>query len=303
MNNLCVAVIATYNGMQWIDTCLKSLQDHAPDVEIIAVDNASSDDTADYISDTYPNVILHSSDTNLGFGRANNIGIKRALDMGAEYVFLLNQDAKIENNAIQILVEIQQGNPEYGVLSPLHLNRDGDHLDDGFINYAGPQYAPDLLNDLCLNKRNPVYETSFVNAAAWLINRNCLTKVGGFDPIFFHYGEDYNFCERVYYHNMKVGIVPEARICHNRKYKPANNGPDQILRHYLLTMANINNDNFEQEGRRLRRQDIARMASGIRQGNVKKVWSNWNNFLVKRSFRKRIHISRGLNKQGGLNYL
>ena len=65
------------------------------------------------------------------------------------------------------------------------------------------------------NRLKDVYETKYVNAAAWLIPRNVLTKVGGFDPLFFHYGEDDNYLNRVIYHGFKVGICPHSRIVHD----------------------------------------------------------------------------------------
>ena len=57
----------------------------------------------------------------------------------------------------------------------------------------------------------------FVNAAAWLISKDCLSVIGGFDPLFFHYGEDENYCQRARFHNIKIGIANFALIKHDRE--------------------------------------------------------------------------------------
>jgi len=76
---------------------------------------------------------------NLGFGRANNIGIDYAQEHAFDYVFLLNQDARIEPDMLRRLVTAAEANREYGILSPVHLNGRGDATDFGFSEYTGIQ--------------------------------------------------------------------------------------------------------------------------------------------------------------------
>ena len=90
------AIVVTYNGMRWYDRCFGSLRNSDMPVETIVIDNASTDETVSYIKEHFHEVCLIESKENLGFAKANNIGIKRALDNGADYVFLLNQDAWVE---------------------------------------------------------------------------------------------------------------------------------------------------------------------------------------------------------------
>lgn len=303
MSNQIFAIVVAYNGMKWYQECLNSLKQSSVPVEIIVVDNASTDNTVSFIKENFPELKLIESKENLGFGKANNLGIKSAIRQDADYIFLLNQDARVEYNTIERLIKIQQQYNKFGVLSPMHLNSDGSKLDEGFENYAGPEYTDNLLSDLFLNRTDDVYETRFVNAAAWLVSRSCIETVGGFDPIFFHYGEDFNYCQRLQYYRLKVGIVPDARIYHHRHYQREPNGNKQIFRHYLLTMADINNDRFENAGKRLRQQDYARIFSGLIHGNMKKVLQNLGNLREKRKSRDIIYRSRELNKKGGLLYL
>lgn len=191
MNNDKVYIlIVTYNGMPWLKQCLDSCASYP----IIIADNASSDETVCFIETNYPNVTVLKQSNNLGFGQANNIGIRYALDQGAEQVFLLNQDAYLVGSALEVLMEFQKQHPEYGVLSPIHITGDQKKLDKNFSNFMLKEKTGQFYSDFVLgNRLAAVYEVSFVNAAAWLVSKKCLESVGGFDPLFFHYGEDDNY--------------------------------------------------------------------------------------------------------------
>lgn len=209
-------IIVTYNGKKWIHKCLKTTKPFP----VIVVDNDSQDGTVELIKSHFPEVVLFEQKENLGFGRANNTGISYALKKGAEYIFLLNQDAYLQENCIRRLIEVQKKNPDYGILSPIHLNGLGDRLDRNFANYIGFNANADFYSDYILKKAlSEVYTVPFVNAAGWLISRKCLEIIGGFDPIFFHYGEDDNYCQRVKYHGLKIGVVPETFLRHDRENK------------------------------------------------------------------------------------
>ena len=207
-------IIVTYNGMQWLDRCLRSCASYP----VIIVDNASTDETVSFIETNYPKVILLKQSENLGFGKANNIGIRYALDQDADHVFLLNQDAYLVDNVLEELMVFQNNNPDYGILSPIHTTSDRTKLDKRFSNFMLKEKSGQFYSDFVLgNKLAPVYEVPFVNAAAWLLSRKCLETVGGFDPLFFHYGEDDNYCQRVLYHELKIGILPQCYIIHDRE--------------------------------------------------------------------------------------
>lgn len=200
--------------MQWIDTCLKSCDNYS----VIVVDNASTDETVAFIASNYPTVTLLKQAKNLGFGQANNLGIRYALDHGAEHVFLLNQDAYLVEDVLEQLVRFQKSHPDYGILSPIHITGNQQKLDKNFSNYMLHENTGQFYSDFVLgNPINEVYEVPFVNAAAWLVSGKCLETVGGFDPLFFHYGEDDNYCQRVRYHGFKIGVLPKACVIHDRE--------------------------------------------------------------------------------------
>src|SRR5690554_3758500 len=100
MNKEVIIIIVTYNGMSWLKKCLDSCGDY----QVLVVDNASSDETVPFLKTHYPQITLHSQKINLGFGQANNLGISYALKQGADYVFLLNQDAYLQEGCLEILI-------------------------------------------------------------------------------------------------------------------------------------------------------------------------------------------------------
>lgn len=210
------AIIVTYNGSKWIDSCFGSLVNSSIPIKILAIDNASTDGTPDKIREKFPQVEVIETGQNLGFGKANNIGLKRVLDEDAKYAFLLNQDAWVEEDTIEQLIKIQQENPNYHLLSPVHLNGKGDAIDRNFQNYLGNNFTPGFYSDLYLNKTKPFYEGKYANAAAWLLTRHCIEKVGGFDPLFKQYGEDDDYINRLHQAGLKLCIAPDSKIYHDR---------------------------------------------------------------------------------------
>jgi GT2 family glycosyltransferase len=210
-------VVVTYNSIPWIDKCLGSIDFSL--YEVLVVDNNSSDETVQHLQNTYPKVILFEETQNLGFGQANNRGISYALKQGAEHVFLLNQDAYLVGNCLEKLIDFQKRNSNYAVLSPIHTNGSISRIDRNFSNYLTYDRNSDFYSDYVLGKTlKDVYDVPFVNAAGWLLSKECLMKVGGFDPIFFHYGEDDNYCQRILYHGLKIGVIPDALMIHDREY-------------------------------------------------------------------------------------
>ena len=219
-----VAVVVTYNGADWIQDCLQSLANSHHPVTTIVVDNGSTDDSLTLVA-TFPDVICLPQKSNLGFGQANNIGIREALGRKARWVFLLNQDARVEPETVAKLVQASVTHPGFGILSPFHLDGEGAHLDARFATFLS-QAELGLLSDLYLGRKKEVYSTAFVNAAAWLVTSDCLDTVGGFDPLFFMYGEDNDYCHRATWHGFEIGLVPGAAVFHDR---PADRFSEGVL--------------------------------------------------------------------------
>jgi len=208
-----LVIIVSYNFEPWIERCLGSLRLSRYPVDTVVIDNGSKDRTIQRIKKDFPEVRLLPQTENLGFGKANNIGMKIALKEGYDFVFLLNQDAWIDSNTIGKLVELSQSYPQYGILSPVHLTGKGDRPDPGFGHYAQIQQL-DPLPD------KEIVTIPFANAAFWMIPVSVLEKVGGFCPLFYHYGEDKDFVNRLTYHHYQVGYSPKVFGNHDREYRP-----------------------------------------------------------------------------------
>lgn len=266
------AIVVTYNGMQWVDRCLGSLRGSRIPVRTIVVDNRSTDGTPEHIAQHFPEVELIRTERNLGFGQANNVGMRIALDRGDDHVFLLNQDAWVQPATIGRLVERAAAEPGFGVLSPLHLTGAGDALDLAFSNFIIPQRCPGLYSDLALQRAHGrVYEAEFVNAAAWLITRRCLLTVGGFNPTFFHYSEDDNYLHRLHHHGLKCGIVPEVVVHHDRAHRTENPYFDLRvwrIRKLKLRFADPSEDHDPAVERRRLWFDLLRGIIALRKGEV-----------------------------------
>ncbi len=207
------AIIVTYNGMRWVDKCFSSLINSRHPVDVIVVDNNSSDNTVATIREKFPQVLIIQNAHNAGFGGANNQAIKIAVEQGADYVLLLNQDAWIERDTVGCLLESFRETKGYGILSPLHYNGDGSRLDTAFKGYISKMYDVDHL----INSRTKqVYNAEFINAAAWMISRKCLEKVGGFGYLFRQYGEDRDYVQRSLFYHEKMGFITTTKIFHDR---------------------------------------------------------------------------------------
>lgn len=206
-----VTIIVTYNGMKWIEACLRSLRKSTTPTTVVIVDNMSNDGTADYVRTHFPEVVLFPQQQNLGFGQANNVGLRYAINEHADYVLLLNQDAYLQADALEYLIKYGDGQH---IMSPIHMNGTGDDIDFTFINSC--QYLGVNVRDVIRN--NTPSQVREVCAACWLMPISVIKRVGIFNPLFFQYGEDNNYCQRMYYHGLKhILLIPQARVFHDRK--------------------------------------------------------------------------------------
>lgn len=201
-------IIVTYNGMRWVDACFGSLRGSTVPLHTVVVDNGSTDGTPQRIAERFPEVHLIRSDENLGFGRGNNAGIRYALGQGATHFFLLNQDAWIYPDTVERLLGAEDDRS--GILSPVHLDGSAERMDEAFKRYLFGDAAATRDDGLLLGGLTSPREARFINAAAWLLPLRTIEAVGGFDPLFHHYGEDNNYCQRVLHQSLTIRVVPQA---------------------------------------------------------------------------------------------
>lgn len=210
-------VIVTYNGADHIRQCLTSVDFSNSEMDCIVIDNCSSDKTVEIIKNEYPDVKLIEPGKNLGFGAANNIGLKYALEHDYDYVYLLNQDAWIEPADIISLLEIAEKNKDFGIISPLQVYAGKEKIDNNFSQNISKEIKDDFL--LPPNTEKDLYwiQGKTLQAAHWLLRVSAVIKAGGFSPSFFHYGEDTNLCRRMELHGLKLGLAPKILGVHNRE--------------------------------------------------------------------------------------
>lgn len=236
-----LVVIVTYNGMKWIERCLDSVVNSSIPLDAYIVDNGSTDGSQKFITENYPQFIFKQSATNSGFGAANNIGLKYAIERDYDYVYLLNQDAWVMTDTIATLIEINKANSNYGILSPLQINGKMDALDKNFSTFSTQN--SEMLSDYIFGSVKDVYATDFVMAAHWLMSKECILNVGGFSSVFNHYGEDSDYLHRVEYYGYEIGIVPSAVAVHDREFRELTKEKDlyMLTPIFLAVASNLSN--------------------------------------------------------------
>lgn len=230
------AVVVTYNGIKWIEKCLASVKSGAVKADTLVIDNGSTDGTVEFLTTSNLVDYLFQPSANLGFGRANNIGLREGYKLGYGYFLLLNQDAWVEPNVLKSLGQSLNDQEDFGVASPMHFNGSGDQLDFLFQNYLSrsPAYQSALKGE---GLQERLYESPFLNAACWLIKRKVLERVGLFHPLFDHYGEDDNFIHRLHHAGFKLGIHPYLKAYHDREQgveSSLKNDPFRVFRRQVL---------------------------------------------------------------------
>lgn len=230
-------IIVSYNFEPWIDRCLTSVFVSSIPTTVLVVDNNSRDNTVARLKENYQEVVLIENRENLGFGKANNVGLSYALQNNFDYAFLLNQDAWIESDMLEKLVIASENNPDFGIISPVHLSSDGISLDHGFADYSQKTSVDQLPQD-----SSELVALPFVNAAFWLLPKETIKKIGGFSPLFYHYGEDRNYIQRAAFHNYKTGYLPNAFATHDRQQRKVSNKTFLHAEYvyFLSELANIN---------------------------------------------------------------
>ena len=135
MNSEILVIVVSFNGLQWLDRCVESVRDSGAD--LLVIDNGSSDGTVGWLRSEGVEVI--ECPDNPGFGAANNIGIRKALERGYSYAYLLNQDAWLCEGCLSTLLEVFNSKDAvgYGVLSPLQFDSSLKRLDKNFERKCG----------------------------------------------------------------------------------------------------------------------------------------------------------------------
>ena len=210
-------LIVTYNGENHIKTCINCIRKFDKDGFILVIDNASNDNTINIANTSFPSKVIKLN-KNLGFGKANNIGLKYLYNKGFKYFYLVNQDLYFKYGDYSFFTKKLETftKKNYVIISPLHLAPNSKDFDFKFKTYISEKNTPNLLKDLKKDEVLDVYDSKVVNAAAWVLSRKTIEEVGYFDPLFDHYGEDTDYINRVKHYGLKIGVSPIFKVIHNR---------------------------------------------------------------------------------------
>ncbi|GHV72145.1 glycosyl transferase [Spirochaetia bacterium] len=217
-------IIVNYNTKQLLYNCLMSIYEQTKDIdfEIIVSDNGSIDGSNEMIHMDFPHVILIKNNSNLGFGTANNIGAKAAK---GKYLFFLNSDTIILNNAIKVLVDYLESNAKAGVCG-------GNLFDENKKpTFSYEMFLPSVIREINIflklaiekilfrensrfNHTNNPKKVGYISGADLLIRTDLFRRLNGFDPDFFMYYEETELTYRVKKVGYKVYNIPQAHILH-----------------------------------------------------------------------------------------
>ncbi len=221
-------VIPTYNAHEWIQGCIDSIRLHRPsaDYEIIVVDDKSSDDTVQVVRQQFPDVRLFSNEKNVGFGKTVNVGMAAST---GEYILVLNNDTWMHEGALDAMIAFLDSHADVGIVGPKVLSGDGSLQQQcrrriptpaaAFFYFTGiarlfpanPRFAGYLMTAA---DEHATTEVDAVSGACLMVRRRLLDAIKGFDPDYYLYGEDMDFCWRAKLAGWKVVYFPGAAITH-----------------------------------------------------------------------------------------
>ena len=221
-------VIVSYNAIDWLRRCLDAVTSVPTELnlEVVVVDNQSGPEVREYLAGRPHGVTTLQLEQNVGFGRACNFGIERTT---GTYVLLLNPDAIIQPGALEALIGLYEQDPGRGLVGGRTLRPDGS-LDPGscwgrptlwsyFCSAVGLTavfrrssfFDPESLGSW---PRDSVREVDIVSGCLLLTSRTVWSQLGGFDPLFFMYGEDADLSIRAHLAGFRPAITPAATVIH-----------------------------------------------------------------------------------------
>lgn len=205
------AIVLNWNG--WEDTlrCVASLQSQDyPSLHVLIVDNGSTDDSPERLQAASPETALLCLPENLGFAGGMNRGIEAAMERGAAFVLLMNNDATLAGDALSRLVEAAAETVAMAVPTIRYV----EPRDEAW--YAGGALSPwtGTAHHWHAPRRDTPQEVSFATGCCMLIRAEILARVGFLNERYFLYFEDLEFCHRLYVQGHRILYVPEALAWH-----------------------------------------------------------------------------------------
>jgi GT2 family glycosyltransferase len=211
-------IILSWNGKADTIECLRSLRRiEYPNFKILMVDNASSDGTVEAVREEFPAIELIVNDSNLRFAGGNNVGINHAIESGARYVLLLNNDTVVDKALVRTLVDVAESAPKIGMVGPkIYYYHERNRLwyAGGKIDWKKGWMWHVGVREEDRGQYDTQEETDFISGCCMLVKRSVIDSVGMFDDAYYIYGEDVDWCVRASRAGFQLRFVPEAKLWH-----------------------------------------------------------------------------------------
>ena len=232
-------VIVNWNGLQDTLECLSSLTKiESKNVVVVVVDNGSADDSVNAIRHAYPKTVLVETGKNLRFSGGSNVGIRLALERGAEQIMLLNNDTVVDPQLLALLTSRLQSSPDIGVVAPKILYS----ADPTRIWYAGGEISmwTGTMRHVGIRKEDSGLfdkpgETEYASGCCFLVRRETVQHVGLLDEAYFMYTEDADWCLRARRAGYQIFFEPRARVWHKVSVSAGGHLSGFKLRHKFLS--------------------------------------------------------------------
>jgi GT2 family glycosyltransferase len=232
-------IILNWNRIDDTLRCIESLEGQSyPNFRIVVVDNGSTDSSSHALDTLADSVELIRSPQNLGYTGGNNLALHEAFALGADYVWLFNNDALAERDALAQLVAICEANPAIGLASPLVSEADYPNTKQhgcGLFDLDVPSYMAAEGTNQVLDWQTRFADRIAVHGTALLIRRSLYESISGLDDAFFAYWEDIDYSIRSAKAGFRNVVVVKSRIYHESK--PTKSDPDSIMPYYYYFMA------------------------------------------------------------------
>lgn len=217
-------VVVTHNAERYLDDCFGSLaaaDRHGLDVDVIVVDNASSDATAARLRRDHPAIRLLANKKNLGFAGGNNAGIRTALDEGADYVYLLNHDTEVALDFLAEAVKVAEADEKIAAVQSLlllHPAKDLINSAGNAIHFLGFGYCRDYRRPAAGWRHTGIREIAYASGAAVLYRASALRQAGLFDEELFLYHEDLDLGWRLRLAGFSNVLAPHSVVYHKYEF-------------------------------------------------------------------------------------